>query len=188
MKLILFFNCCALFFFVETPSHAQDARCTPEQIERIKTVLSPEEVSHICDAVETTTVSLEQPLGNFDHAGEPIPRLNWGALEDYFDISELKIGSNQYKEELHIHYNALEFDVRATSKMGILGRLFLPHWRACFYDRDSIPMEAQKVRFDPLYIAYGWTPGMRGKGYILLSEKIRLTDIGVIRIKRLPCD
>jgi hypothetical protein len=188
MKSILFCNCCALFFFVQTPLYAQDARCTPEQIERMKNVLTPEEVSHICDTVQTTTVSLEQPLESFEHAGEPIPRLNWGALEDYFDIGELKIGSNRYKAELDIHYNALEFEVRATSKMGILGRLMLPHWHACFYDRDNIPMETRKVRFDPLYITYGWTAGMRGKGYIVLSEKIRLSDVGVIRIKRLPCD
>lgn len=176
--------CCAVVFSLAGSASADEARCTQEQIAKMKTILTAEEIGKICGAVGVGT-----PLvARMAHAGEPVPRVNWGALEDYFDISSLRLGGGDYRPELQIEHNALEFDVRATSKIWPLGRMWLPYWRACFYDRENIHLEVQKMQFEPLYGSVGWTAGMRGKGYIHLPEKLNLADVGVIRVKRLPCN
>lgn len=152
----------------------------------MKTIFSAEEVAKICGFLDPDTPAL--PENEIEHAGEPIPRVNWGALEDYFDVSPPRLGSNKYRPELQIKHNALEFDIRATSKIWPLGKMMLTYWHACFYDHENIQIKSQKMQFEPLYGAIGWTAGMRGKGYIHLPEKLSLANVGAIRVKRLPCN
>lgn len=150
----------------------------------MKSILSAEEVEKICGVSRIDRLRVVR----IAHEGEPLPRVNWGALEDYFDVSALRLGADNYKPELQIRYNALEFDVRATAKIWPLGRMWLPYWHACFYDHENIQLDMQKMQFEPAYDVIGWTAGMRGKGYIHLPEKLSLASVGVIRVKRLPCN
>jgi hypothetical protein len=178
--------CCAIMFSLTSFASAQESHCTREQADKMKTIFTVEEVARICGFLDIDATA--RPEGEVEHAGEPIPRVNWGALEDYFEVSPPRLGSSRYKPELDIKHNALEFDVRATSKIWPLGRMMLSYWRACFYDQDNIQIESQPLQFEPLYGAIGWTAGMRGKGYILLPEKLSLASVSAIRVKRLPCN
>jgi hypothetical protein len=48
-------------------------------------------------------------------------------------------------------------------------------------------MEAVNLQFVPQYASTGWTPNMRGKAYIALPQNLNLSDVSIIRVKRVSC-
>ena len=119
-----------------------------------------------------------------------LPSIEWGPLDEYFSISNIRLGKQKQNIEGKIFiFNAIQFDVKAKIDINWLNLNYTVH----FYDRDDIDMGYGSIGFEPKYrllaSAFGmmWQQGMPGIGFINLDsfskENQNLDNVKKIRIQ-----
>lgn len=121
------------------------------------------------------------PPADAAQPAEVIPAIDWGQLELFFTIGNVRKGIHKDKDwrgsiEL---YPALIFDVRAKETFSLATTLFL----AVFLDKEGFEITRYPVEIEEKYKHLNWKPGMRGSGRIGLVG-IELPQVAKIRIER----
>ena len=114
-------------------------------------------------------------------AVQTLPVIDWGQLDIFFDISNLRKGivkERRFSGDMEI-YPALIFDVRAKETFSLATTIF----EAKFLDKDGYEITNYPVDIQEKYKHLNWKPGMRGSGRIGLVG-VELSQVRSIRIER----
>lgn len=169
MKSYTLFKIGMFFFYFALVHNAYASQCTPEQVQKMITAgFSKDEIMNICTPPSETTIPGQTNL----------PKINWILAEEYFHISNPKVGKYRFRNILGQIFmlDAIEFNI--TAKSGIPLTLML---KAVFYDSDGIKMSESIIAFEKKYNTGFWEIGDPGKGYITMDLKT-LSDTRLIEI------
>lgn len=121
------------------------------------------------------------PAADAGEDAQTIPPIEWGQLNLFFTISDVRKGIVKEKRPtggIEI-YPAIIFDVRAKETFSLATTLF----EAVFIDEEGYEITSYPVDIKEKHDHLNWKPGMRGIGRIGLVGMV-LSDVGRIRIKR----
>lgn len=100
-----------------------------------------------------------------------LPRIDWRALEQYYEVQNIKIDIKSYDTE---EIQSITFIVEAKCQLGLI------FFKARFYDEDNI--EIHNPQIVSIMPPQNWSPGTRGRGEFLLPPKRELSKVKLIKL------
>jgi len=110
---------------------------------------------------------------------DQLPKIEWGIMETYFDISDTTLGEAEYTDVLGTvySYNSINFIVEAKRSF-----YAIIIFEAEFYDEDGIKLYTSFVDFNPDYDQ--WQPGDKSKGHVELPNTSDMEKVRSIKISQ----
>lgn len=105
-------------------------------------------------------------------------RIDWGEFTEYFEVSNLRLGTYQFRDTFgHVsNLNAILFNVQSRRSFEFA------FFQMKFYDEEEIECAPFSViGFEPSYIS--WSPGLRARANATYTD---LSKVRLIRVTSFP--
>ena len=108
--------------------------------------------------------------------------IEWGILEAYFNISQVHIEKQKFKDPLGKIYEADVLAFTVETKTDFLIAVFFAH----FYDSEKIEVTTfSPLQFTPDYSASSWQAGSRSRAVVLLPLPEEMQKVRLIQFTQL---